>query len=173
MRPVCSGDMYARVPSSRLALVAAWVSLDSRVAIPKSMILSAPVVEQEVMRLDVLVDDRAAWMRGDRARPSDRDVQELLQRRALVAEQRLERNVAEILEHQRHAPSVLDEPECANDLRQVERREERVLVPKARHLYAGRMFGAEQLHDHPSAVRVPRPRSRLALWVSRTVSVNV
>jgi hypothetical protein len=42
MRPVCSGDMYARVPSSKVALVAAWVSLDNRVAIPRSMILSAP-----------------------------------------------------------------------------------------------------------------------------------
>ena len=39
MRPVCSGDMYASVPSSKLALLATCVSLDSRVAMPKSMIL--------------------------------------------------------------------------------------------------------------------------------------
>ena len=47
MRPVCSGDMYASVPSSRLALFATWVSLESRVAMPKSMILTLSCVTRK------------------------------------------------------------------------------------------------------------------------------
>jgi hypothetical protein len=100
-------------------------------------------VEQEVMRLDVLVDDRAAVERSQRPGHVDRKVQELRQRRAPVSERRLDRAVAEILEHQRLPPSVLDETERAHDDRQIERGEQGMLVPKARHLCPGGMFGAE------------------------------
>ena len=59
------------------------------------------------------------------------------QRRPLVAKHRVERDVAEVLEHQRDAVSVFDEAERADDLGQVERREHRVLVAEARNLCAG------------------------------------
>ncbi len=44
IRPVCSGEMYAMVPSSWLGLLASCVSRGSREAMPKSMSLTAPEV---------------------------------------------------------------------------------------------------------------------------------
>ena len=174
MRPVCSGDMYASVPSSRLALLATCVSLDSRVAMPKSMSLMwSSACTQEVMRLDVLVDDGLAVDAGDALRHADGDVEESFQRRALVAKHRLQRDVAQVLQHQRHAASMFDQAQRANDLGQVERRQHGVLVAEPRNLCRARMFHAQQLDDHPRAVGVAQPLIRLALLVSRTVSASV
>ena len=125
------------------------------------------------MRLDVLVNDRPAMDGGDRARHANRDIEEPFQRRAFVPKHRFERHIAEILQHQRDAPAVLDEPEGANHLGRVERRQDRVLMTESSDLRGGRMLRPKQLHDHraPSASRLPL--SKQALCVSRTVSVSV
>ena len=100
--------------------------------------------------------------RADRARHPDGDVQELQQRRALVAKLRLEGDVTQVLEDQRHAASMGNERERANDLGQVQRRQQRVLVPEPGDLGGGRVLAPKHLHDDPHAVGVPRPPQQQA-----------
>ena len=173
MRPVCSGDMYAKVPSSRLAFRATCVSLDSRVAMPKSIILISSSCSRKWCGLMSLWMTARRWMRGDRCGHADRDVEESLQRRTLVAKHRLQRDVAQVLEHQRHAASMFDEAERANDLGQVERRQHARARGGAAPSAPRWVFRSKQLHDHPRAVGVSRASDQAALWVSRNVWANV
>ena len=66
-----------------------------------------------------------------------------------------------------------DERERANDLRQVQRRQHRVLVPDPGNLGGGRMLAPEHLHDDPHAVASRVPRNNRLPCASRTMSGNV
>ena len=166
--------MYARVPSSKLALrrnlrLARQPGGDAEVDD-----LDVAVVQQEVMRLDVLVDDGLAVDAGDARRHADGDVQEAFQRRTLVAKHRFQRHVAQVLQYQRHAAAMFDQAQRANDLGQVQRRQHGVLVAEPRNLRRARMFHAQQLDDHPRAVGVAHaPDQTSALGLANDVGQRV
>ena len=84
----------------------AWRSRGRREAMPKPVSQTSPCgVDQDVGRLDVLVDEAAPVHLAERRRERDGDAQELrhLQR---PAEQAIERLAAGILEHQHRAAVV-------------------------------------------------------------------
>ena len=153
----------------------------SREAIPKSVILTvvSVAVDDDVRRVEVLVDHVGVVDLAQRAGQGDGQAEERLGGHAARADHRAERHAAEVLEDQPDAVLEPLDPQGADDPVEPQVLDDAVLVGEAGHLLRRRVLALQQLDDdrrrrRPSGrARSEQRRSALAQRLDSLVPLEL